>query len=264
MPCWSCRHSKGRKSSDLGTGTGGGHPTLDTCERIRTNHFLEAHEEFPEELGVLEWQDLAASGATGKHEFYLYVYDPTEDKIQQYIVMSEVSGTFTPNGKLYHRDNAGDPWTISTVDKHATDVQQVTVNCDTGFQPGEAWPRPWVKRVWPDAYFGNPQDFDPDPFGGEAYAVDPNGYHYTLDSAIAVDPAHGTWTGQSTGAVAQHISVSGTDLVVGPITYGPHGTRFWINETIVFTGDVAMQRQIVGIGFGGTYYEWGPIDEAAI
>jgi hypothetical protein len=226
-------------------------PPREGCVRIDTDQDDLAWPDMPQPYGrlpspeTIHWVRGASSLAIGKFEGYVY-FENTPAKYDQYLLLSQVTGTYVDGEDLERGTSSTGPWESVGI-LADTPVDQVVADCDTGCfgdecDPGSTGDGPdW--KTDPDA---DPK-FRPDTPGAIAqFGIDrPFGpwtdrYSYKTTIASGGSPpfTEGKVTGQITGSIAEishFVDPGGGDnlvIHVEGITLGKNATRFLHGEVL--------------------------------
>lgn len=184
------------------TGTEGVPPNTG-CQRIQTDQ-VEAWRDMPQPFDETHWVRGQTSLAFGKFEGYIY-FEVTGG-LQQHLILSQTSGTFSNNENLELATSAFGPWTDAGVNT-ATPPGQVDVDCDIGCFGAECDPAQDPPIFLPDDPTDIPKNPNDDMHEVGANQGDewPSRWNYltTRAGGTGFPFESGSVTGAFTGAVAE-------------------------------------------------------------
>lgn len=179
-------------------------PPQTGCWRIQTDQQGLPWADMPQPFNETHWVRGQTSLAVGKFEGY--VYFEVSGGLDQYLVLSSVTGTWANNENLELGTSEGGPWTDAAIDT-ATPVDQVQVDCDIGCFGAECDPEQPPPILVP----GDPNDSPKNP-GDDMHQIGANEgdewtgqwqYLTTIPGGDAPPFASGSVIGANTGSVAE-------------------------------------------------------------
>lgn len=247
---------------------GGTVPPAFPCGRVATNQVGEFSTLLQPSLGpgvaLFKWTGLT-SGAVGFHTGFFYAPVPASDpqEYQQWIVMNNITGTFSDGENLKLEDVTGlillNPVpsysTRATVDGGAGNDH---VNCDTGGGPSGGGSGGTIDTNDPGGIIigQNPQGPGPPTPDSEIDPSDLWELNTYADYSANVIPTPATVTGQTSGATAMFVAWPGGNLIrLSNCVVGPTNLFFLPSEEFVINPvetDPVLPTMLFGMTTGAT------------